>query len=259
MLRDLQERFAQALLDRAAPPPDEVLGDRLSAGDRFSAYRTNVVGSLVNVLAAAFPATLRLAGEDNFRYAASLFACAHPPRQARLLAYGAEFPLWLRLFRAAQPKPWLAELARLEWARNEALFAADAEPIKVEALAGLPAEAIPTLRFALLPSARLIASVWPIHDLWQRVLEDQTGTIEPPERRAQQVLVLRPGLSVKQLPLERADAALLEALHAGETFATAAGAALAAEADCDLQQLLLGHLVRGTFAAIHATDPPTKD
>lgn len=254
MLRDLQQSFARALLDRGAPPPDEVRSDRLSAADRFSAYRNNVVGSLVNVLAAAFPATEALAGVDNFRYAAQAFLSQNPPKQARLLAYGAEFPLWLRMFRPAQAKPWLAELARLEWARNEALFAADADPVRIEALANLSAEAIPTLRFTLLPSARLIAAAWPVHELWQQV-QDGKISAEPPVRRDQQVLVLRPGLSVKQLPLEPADAALLEALNAGETFATAAEAALAAEATCDLQQLLLGHLVRGSFAAVH-TGPP---
>jgi hypothetical protein len=254
MLRELQESVAQALLEKDAATPAGVVSDRVSADDRFSAYRTNVVGSLVSVLAAAFPATQRLAGEENFRYAAQRFVREHPPREARLLAYGAEFPLWLSLFRPAQQKPWLAELARLEWARNEALFAADAEPIRIEALTGIAAEAIPTLRFTLLPSVRLVASSWPVHALWQ-LAQDEKPLTEQPDRRAQQVLVLRPSLSVKQLPLEPADAALLEALHAGETFATAAEAALAAEADCDLQQLLLGHLVRGTFAAVHGTTP----
>jgi hypothetical protein len=95
-----------------------------------------------------------------------------------------------------------------------------------------------------------------VHDLWQQA---QDGRIDAPIRCDQQVLVLRPGLTVKHLPLAPADAALLEALHAGETFATAADAALAAEADCDLQQLLLGHLVRGTFAAVRAGPPQMKD
>ncbi|HKY94748.1 MAG TPA: DNA-binding domain-containing protein [Kiloniellales bacterium] len=254
MLRELQRGFAQALLDTGAPLPLGLVSDRLSAADRIGVYRNNVVASLVDVLAAAFPMTMHAAGAENFRFAASLFVRAHPPRQARLLAYGAEFPAWLGRFRPAQDRPWLGELARLEWARNEALFAADAEPVKVEALAGLAAEAIPTLRFTLLPSARLIDSDWPVHALWQQA-QDGGRIADPPERRAQQVLVLRPGLSVKQLPLEPGDAALLEALHAGETFATAAEAALAAEAQCDLQQLLLGHLVRGTFAAVHVTTP----
>jgi hypothetical protein len=255
MLRELQGDFARALLDHEAPLPDGLISDRLGAADRFSAYRNNVVVSLVDVLAAAFPATEIAAGYANIRYAASLFVRAHPPRQARLLAYGAEFPDWLARFRPAQAKPWLAELARLEWARNEALFAADADPIKVETLAGLPPESIPALRFDLLPSTRLVASDWPIHSLWQAVLDSGEPPKPAPERRAQQVLVLRPGLSVKQLALEPGDAALLGALHAGETFATAAEAALAAEAECDLQQLLLGHLVRGSFAAVHAPLP----
>jgi hypothetical protein len=259
MLRELQQSFAQAVLDREGPPPAGLVSDRLSASDRFSAYRNNVVVSLVNVLAAAFPATMAMAGQENFRFAASLFVRAHPPSQARLLAYGADFPTWLGRFKPAESKPWLAELARLEWARNEALFAADAEPIRIETLAGLPPESIPALRFDLLPSARLVASDWPIHFLWQAVLESGEPPKEAPERRAQQVLVLRPGLSVKQLPLEPGDAALIGALHAGETFAAAAEAALAAEAECDLQQLLLGHIVRGTFAAVHAPDPQMKE
>jgi hypothetical protein len=229
-----------------------VVEDRVGPAERFACYTNNFVAGLVEVLEAAFPATSRLAGGQNFRFAAGRFARAHPPGEPRLLAYGGTFPGWLASFKPAAGQPWLAEVARLEWARNEALFAADAPSLRPEALAGLAPEAVPGLRFTLHPSLRLLRSDYPIHDLWlgERPAVELLAAPAP-----QDVLVLRPAFQVIQLPVARGDAALLAALGAGAVLAEAAGAALAETADLDLQQTLFGHLVRGSFAAAQQTEP----
>lgn len=229
-----------------------VVQDRVAPDARFACYTNNVVAGLVEVLEAAFPATSRLAGGQNFRFAASRFARAHPPGEPRLLAYGDAFPGWLATFKPAASQPWLAEVARLEWARNEALFAADAAPLKPDSLAGVAPEAVPGLRFLLHPSLRLLRSNYPIHDLWlgERPAAELLATDVP-----QDVLILRPAYQVIQLPVARGDAALLASLGAGAVLAEAAGAALAETADLDLQQTLFGHLVRGSFAAVQQAEP----
>jgi hypothetical protein len=251
-LAELQSVMRAALLggDPAAVLA-QVVADRVAPADRFACYANNVTAGLVEVLEAAFPATSRLAGGQNFRYAASRFAREQPPAEPRLLAYGAAFPTWLAGFGPAAAQPWLAEVARLEWARNEALFAADALPLKPEALAGIAPEAVPGLRFTPHPSLRLLRSVYPIHDLWlgERPAAELVAAGGP-----QDVLVLRPALQVIQLPVARGDAALLAALGVGAVLAEAAGAALAETADLDLQQTLFGHLVRGSFAAVQQSE-----
>jgi hypothetical protein len=247
-LLELQERMRAAVLKgEVAALLDGVVADHIGPAERFASYRNNYEAGLAEVLAAAFPATSRLAGAANFRWAASRFALAHPPAEPRLLAYGADFPAWLGGFAPAAAKPWLAEVARLEWARNEALFAPDARPLKAEALTGVPPEQVPALRFTLHPSLRLVRSAYPIHDLW---LGEAEAAAVLAAGAAQSVLVLRPAWQVVQLPVARGDAALLAALGAGASLAEAAGAALAETADLDLQQTLFGHLVRGSFAAV---------
>ena len=64
----------------------------------------------------------------------------------------------------------------------------------------------------------------------------------------EQVLVVRPEMTVVTRPLALADLVLLEALGAGRPLAEAAAAAQAVDAACALQGALALHLAGGTFA-----------
>lgn len=247
-LAALQARMRDALLGgETADLLASLTPGRFGAEAAFAAHARNVTAGLVEVLAAAFPATSRAAGAENFRFAAARFARAHPPAEPRLLAYGAGFPAWLADFAPARGQPWLAELARLEWARAEALFAADATPLRAEDLAGLAPEAVPALRLRLHPSLRLVRSRYPLHALWRG---EESAEVLLAGRGGEDVLVLRPAWLVTQLPLVPGDAALVAALGDGATLAEAAEAALAEAPGFDLQAALFGHLVRGSFAAL---------
>ena len=76
-----QKHFAAALLDpeRAVPPEIASSGGK-PAVKRFAVYRNNVTVGLVDALAARFPATQRIVGEEFFRGMAQVFAQAEPPR-----------------------------------------------------------------------------------------------------------------------------------------------------------------------------------
>lgn len=252
MLPELQDEMRRALL---GGEPGALLarfdGDRIGAAERFAAYRTNVVASLVGVLEAAFPAVAAHAGRANFRFAAGVFAKAHPPQEARLLAYGGGFPDWLAAFGPAQAKPWLAALARLEWLRNEALFAADAEPLEAGALQAIPPEEIPALTVALHPSLRLLRAEHPVVDLWSAAQSGEDPPPAPLEGGPQCVLVQRPYFVVQQFVVSPGELVLLEALGRGAALGAAAEAALAAEPALDLQQALFANLARGSLAAVH--------
>ncbi len=253
MLRDIQAEFAQRLLNPRSDREDEALLVHLDETgirreERLAVYRNNVQASLIEVLIAAYPVTAKLAGDKNFRFAASRFLRSDPPNQARLLAYGAGFADWVAAFEPAAGQPWLAEMARLEWARNEALFAADGDPLDAQILTKLSADEIPELVFLGHPATRMVHASYRLDRLWRAVQEGETGRQEP-EAGDENILVLRPGLRVDQVALTPGDAALVEGLLAGKTLAEAAEAALAVEAGLDLQSILFGHLSRGTFAA----------
>ncbi|MEQ8651257.1 MAG: DNA-binding domain-containing protein [Kiloniellales bacterium] len=251
MLPDLQARFAESLTTAPGSPFDQALTDQLEESaiakdERLAVYRNNVQISLIGVLRAAFPVTAELADSDNFTFAARRFLAEHPPSEARLLTYGAKFPGWLAAFTPAAKQPWLAEMARLEWALNEALFAADAEPLDPNILTQQDPAAVMSLRFAAHPATRLIESAYALHSLWRA--REEGVDLPDPRRAAETVLVLRPDLQVTQLCLSRGEAQLAKTLLAGETLGVAAEAALTAEPTLDLQAALFRHLRHGSFS-----------
>jgi len=260
MLRDLQSGFRAALLERdGGSATDRVLptlrDGRIAAKERLKVYRMNVQISLAETIVNAFPATARIAGLGNLRFAARSFACAKPPREARLLAYGADFPAWLAQdFAPAKEQPWLAEVARLEWAMNEALFAESADPLDPAHVGAVDPEALMTLRFQPHPASRLVRSALPIHSLWSAAQDERLDGLDPAallaEEAGESVLVTCPGWSVALTKLTAADASFTAALFDGRTLAEAAEAALEKDPELDLQALLLGHLTQGSFRAV---------
>ncbi|MEX0922636.1 MAG: DNA-binding domain-containing protein [Rhodovibrionaceae bacterium] len=244
MLAELQNAFRRAVLqgeDTEALRAIEARG--IAPAERLAVYRNNSFGSLTGVLAAAYPALQRLLSADNFRILARAYIAAHPPRLPQLLSYGGEMAEFLGVFTHTKGDVFFAELARLEWARNETLFAADAPILTAQSLQGLPPESFGGLRLPLHPATRLIESDYAIFRLWQAEKLGPGVALG-----AETVLVTR---SAEGAILQRlappGDAALLLALAAGMTLDEAAEAAFAEEAGFDLQAALADHLARATF------------
>jgi hypothetical protein len=252
MLREMQAAFLQGVFGPdASAACGYIAPDRIAPDRRFAIYRSNTLISLTNSLTASFPAVYRLLGDHAFRIAAARYIRRRPPAVPQLLAYGDGFPAFLEGFEPARRNPVVPDLARLEWARQEALFAADAEPLAPVALQAVPVEAYPGLRFALHPSARIVASGFPVQSAWEEARAAAAGGPAPEEAggAAETVLVLRPDRAVEAHRLAVGDAALIAALRDGRPLAGAAERAAEADPAFDLQQALLGHLTRGSFAA----------
>lgn len=85
----VQSALAAALLDPDAPCPVGLTAwNGSDPARRFAVYRNNVVVSLIDALAATFPVTLELVGEEFFRAMAGVFVRAVPPTSALLAEYG---------------------------------------------------------------------------------------------------------------------------------------------------------------------------
>ena len=92
-------------------------------------YRNNVTVSLIDALAAVYPAVQRITGVDFFRAMARFHVRATPPTSPLLFEYGRDFPAFIEGYEYAQAMPWLADTARIERAWLDAYHAADAEPL----------------------------------------------------------------------------------------------------------------------------------
>jgi hypothetical protein len=186
---------------------------------RFRVYRNNLRHGLAGTLAEAYPVVRRLVGGAFFEAAAGVFIERHPPRDRTLAAFGAEFAEFLGGFQPAQSVPYLADVARLERARIDALHAADADPLDPEALVAL-GEAIVSSRFEAHPACRLVQSPHPILSIWAENSESDRPTTNPAahiEAKAEAVLITRPHLDLRMLGLSVADAAFAKALLRGES------------------------------------------
>lgn len=247
MLPDLQAAFRSGTIDRDGDAVAALAAAGMRNGHRFGIYRNNIFKSLTGVLEAAFPTIRNLVGGDNFAVLAHRFVAAHPPRRPQLFAYGGEFPVFLAGFApAVEDLPFLPDLAKVEWAVNEAYFEADAEPLAAGHLAGLAPESYAGLRLGLHPTVRLIESDWPVWDLWGLEAAPDPWPSERQED-AQRILVRRPESKVDVVLATRGDFAFLGAIGGGEPLGGAAAAGAAADTDFDLSTCLAGHLAGGTF------------
>lgn len=164
-LHDLQQGIGGAVTgngDGAAVLPC-IVDDGPGAAARLAVYANHYRVTLIDALAATFPVTARLVGCDFFRAAARRHVRETPPRQPVLCEYGADFPDFLAELQETATVPFLADVARLEWAINAAWHAPDPRP----AYSSDPA----ALR--LHPSCRLVVSPFAVDDVWQAHQEDE--------------------------------------------------------------------------------------
>ncbi|MEM6440098.1 MAG: DNA-binding domain-containing protein [Pseudomonadota bacterium] len=238
--------LAEALLAPKLPAPKSI-----ASPQRFSVYRNNVVVSLIDAIAATFPAVHALVGDEFFRAAAREFVLGNPPSSPVLLNYGEAFPAWIAAFPPAATVPYLGDVARLEWAWTRAYHAADASPLTAARLADLPPERLLASRAVVHPSMALIASRFPVVSLWAQATRRRAKT-SLDLTAAETALVARPGDVVDARAISPAMAAFLQALTARETI----GAAIARLED---DQTLAGECLAGVFELGLAVDLVPED
>jgi hypothetical protein len=253
-LPELQRAFAAAILTEEATPLAAIVkAGGIAAERRIQVYRNNSLITLGEALKATFPVVCRLVDERFFDYAARTFIQAHPPRQPRLAEYGDQFADFLAGFAPAQPLPYLADVARLEWAINAAYHAPDREPLQPAAIAALPADAYPGLIFTLDPASALLRSPYPVDELWRANRPDRDGSGVDLGAGECRLLVHRIDDDVRLQRLSAGELAMSEALAAGRTLGDAFAAAVTEEPGFDATALLAAHLGRGLFIGISST------
>jgi hypothetical protein len=246
--------FAPALLDPDRATPSVVAGPKGKATrQRYNVYRNNVTVSLINALAAAFPATRRITGTDFFRAMARFHVRASPPSSPLLFDYGRDFPEFIAGYEYARPMPWLADVARIERAWLDAYHAADAPPMTAEALASIPPERLADVVLTPHPAMQIVRSRFPAVSIFAaNCSEGPVGPIAASE--SEDAVVTRPGLEVTVGRLPPGGAIFLTNLSSGTSLGAAAAAAFADHPGFDLPANLAGMLSAGAFiAAVQGT------
>ena len=251
MLHDLQRDFAAvALADDIAALVSKVRAPRGSRERRLRVYRNNTVKSLTDVLAAAFPVVERIVGTRFFRATARTFIEKHPPLQPALFQYGRDLPSFLETFEPARDLPYLPDVARLEWARNDSYFAANQDSLNPEDLAQVPADRLESVVFTLHPAVRLIQSPFPVFEIWTVNQPDYGPIPELDFSVGETGLVQRHGAFVTHKVLSQPAYEWLTYVCEGATLGHASNTILAHHPTFDLQDTLRAFLADGVIAAL---------
>ncbi|GIX31603.1 MAG: DUF2063 domain-containing protein [Porticoccaceae bacterium] len=239
--------FARALLHPDLPPPEGLTAwNGSNVAKRFAVYRNNVWHALLEALADTFPLVRRALGDEHFLPLAHRYLCSHPPRSPVLARWGGAFPALLAALEDEDLPPWIADLARLEWACLEALHAPDAPPLAAKALQPLTRdpEGLARSRWRPHPALRLVRSRHPLVALHRALTEEASP---PAVAGGENALVVRPRLAVRVVAVDDACAALAAALLGGATLAEAtAGSGCEAQ----LAEALTPLLRHGAFVAL---------
>ncbi|MCK3776929.1 DNA-binding domain-containing protein [Ensifer sesbaniae] len=243
--------FVPPLLDPERETPALVSGpDGKAAMKRFNVYRNNVTVSLIEALAATFPATARITGEAFFRAMARFHVRETAPTSPLLFEYGRDFPDFIARYDHARSMPWLADVARIERAWLDAYHAADAPALTPETLASVPPDRLGDVVFEAHPATRLVRSDYPAVTIFAaNRASDPVGRIQT--SAPESALITRPDLEVAVRHLTPGADILLDRLLSGVPLAAAATEAASHCPTLDLATVIATALDAGAFAALH--------
>jgi hypothetical protein len=252
VLHDLQREFSDvALTNSVAALLPQVTASRGSRKRRLGVYHANTVNSLTDVLSAAYPVVQRIVGDRFFNGLAKEFIEMHPPRQPTLFRYGGALADFLGGFVPAKDLPYLVDVARLEWARIDAYFAADRTPLDPQRLADVPPEQIGDLKFIVQPAHQLLESAFPIFTIWAMNQPNLDSVPEINFTHGECGFVSRLDNIVIQRALSIDTLTWLGALAEGKSLGAATELAMGCGAAFDLQNTLRQQLADGTFSDFH--------
>lgn len=258
-LHRTQALFARTMLSHpasAANPPPQMAELFVSANycltERLAIYRNNVVGSLTDALLATYPLIKSLTGED---YATSLmrsYVMKNPPLQACLAQYGAGLDRFIEDIPPARSLPYLADVARLEWAINEAFYAKDDDSLSPRDIESAASGHLAELSLRLRSSVSLINSRWPLSAIRNYCLnhEDSTELLNL-DQEGGPLIIYRPHLSVEIAHLHLAEFHLLNLLPL-KTLGEALEEVLRIYPDFDFLEFFQRHLLLETFSSLTA-------
>lgn len=242
-LHEQQRRFAEQLQTAAPAWPDGTLAGP-HAAQAMQIYRNNSRYNLQSALRNSYPVLGRIVGQDFLAAAAQRYVDQVASHSGDLNAYGDQFAGFLSSWPPVHDLPWLADMARLEWASLQLAGAADAQPQDLSVLTGTVAEQWGQLRFQLHPAHHVMTSSWPILRIWQLNQADYQGDYHVDVDQAQSVLLYRPQQQLVLQELNPAEALFLQALDQQQTLETTLDR-LPGDSDFDLLMALQRYISNG--------------
>jgi hypothetical protein len=216
-LAQLQRDLQLHVLHGDAAIADAVNGTAaVPAATRLAVYSNAYRIRLADALGDNMPHLRELLGAEEFGAVAARYIDAHPSHFASVRWFGDR--LAEELERSHSEQPWVAELARWEWALAASFDAQDAAPVGMEALATVAPGDWGELRLEFHPSVQQLLLTTNAQAVFKALAEAQP----PPEpailQQPQSWLLWRQDLKTQYRSLEPAETAALAVVREGGSF-----------------------------------------
>lgn len=181
-LAELQRAFARRIL----AGDDAILAEiddngRTDRATLMHVYEHAYGARLAEVLEADYEKLAAALGPEAFLQMAAAYTAAHPSDNPNARYFGRRLPPFLAGATPWRERPWLSELAALEWAMSEVFQDVDPPRLAIEAMAALHSHDWPCLRFDPVGDLRRLDFAHGGAEAWLALAEgaDPNVAVEP--------------------------------------------------------------------------------
>ncbi|HET6619490.1 MAG TPA: DNA-binding domain-containing protein [Dongiaceae bacterium] len=252
--------FQDGLLGRSRDILDRVRGNaREDAAAMFEIYRNAYRSRLAESLGVDFSGLKALMGGQAFDRMARAYIAKHPSRHRSIRWAGRDLAGFLAAEVPHRDDPWLADMARFDWALAFAFDAPDAPTAALADLAGVPPEFWGSVRLRFHPTLDSFRITTPVDEARPRLLANPGAALDRAARCERALMVWRIGHDVKFRATDLPEHQAMQAMQDGATFGDMCelvARALDQEAGpLRAAQILQGWLEWGIVAAVEHDGP----
>lgn len=217
-------------------------------------YKTNGHVLAQRALESAYPVVAQLLGADSMADLARALWHAQPPQRGDLAQWGDGLPGYLAASPQLQDEPYLADVARAEWALHCAATAPDGQPDPAS-LALMTWHDPDHLRLVLAPGCTVVRSRWPVASIVGAHLRGEPSLAAAGQALragiAQDVVVWREGLRTQFRATYAGESTFLGHLQSGVPL----GPALDQSPGLDFAQWLPGAVASRLALGVVVQEP----
>lgn len=189
----------------------------LSPAERVGVYAEMYWLRLRDVLRAEFPQVRAVLGDEDFDVLAAKYLRAHPSTHPSLDWLGQHLAHFLRE-RPVEGAPFLADLAALEFARNQVFIAPDSPVASRDALTRVTPETAATTRFTLTHAVQVLSLEHDVRALFRAQADGASWRDVEIARQPTALVVFRQGFEVFHDAVSAEEASALRLALSGATL-----------------------------------------
>ena len=173
-LTSLQQQFWDSLRNRKTSSVCALLSStnkKLTPEERLDIYRNTARTAHIDALAQSYPCCKKILGKRYFKQIANEYFYKYPATSQNLNLYGESFPLflqdWIENHAELIDYQYLPDMAKLEWAYEQAYYAKDDPLFDFNSLPTLHHDHYQYICFRPSASLSVLRSSYPIHEIWR--------------------------------------------------------------------------------------------